>query len=408
MAKANSNSEDTLGARKRKLEDIMRNEPNRVTRYPILLSSTRQNSDVASNFFEVWLDDKYQEDFVYCQASRKILTRQKRDNYNLVRHLKMFNQCNTALGAGEQAPRQIVKRARESTCSTSEPAPKVNIGEGEEASAASECETGFTSTTDSISPTPLPELEPNSFTSTYHIEATPSDAKLAASRNTEEEQTHTSPVLPSLLLEAAPLQAALLSSHSLGDHQYGLDSEDEEPEVQRAQTDPDPHSSNSDKENGEAKRGQMGGGRSKRTQFKEIACRSTFHESMLCKTFEPVDVDADLNTILFSFRDVIQRELTHILTLHPGLKAWISLTNLYDYKNKGVNRELSIKTAPLYLGSEAGILPLIVRAEKFIIGRNSSFTVLTSDLEYVRNINITLQVAEWDMSAAGGPTKAIK
>ncbi len=52
MANANSNSEDTIGARKRKLGDIMRNEPKRVTRYPILLSSTRQNNDVASNFFE--------------------------------------------------------------------------------------------------------------------------------------------------------------------------------------------------------------------------------------------------------------------------------------------------------------------------------------------------------------------
>ena len=91
MAKANSNSEDTLGARKRKLEDIIRNEPTRVIQYPILLWSTRQNNDVASNFFAVWLDDKYQEDFVYCQASRKIVTRYKRDNSNLVRHLKMFN-----------------------------------------------------------------------------------------------------------------------------------------------------------------------------------------------------------------------------------------------------------------------------------------------------------------------------
>ena len=80
MAKANSNSEDTFGARKRKLGDIMRKEPKRLTRYPILLSSTRQNNDVASNFFEVWLDDKYQEDFVYCQASRKIVTRYKCDN----------------------------------------------------------------------------------------------------------------------------------------------------------------------------------------------------------------------------------------------------------------------------------------------------------------------------------------
>ena len=298
MAKANSSTEDTLSARKRKLEDIMINEPKRVTRYPILLSSTRPNNDIASNFFDVWLDDKYQEDLVYCEVSRKIIARYKRDNSNLMRHLKTFNRCNTALRVDGQAPRQKFKRDRESTCSTSEQAPKVNTGGEEGASAASECETGSTSTTDSISPTPLPELEPNSFTSTYHIEAAPSDANLAASRNTEEEQIHTSPVLPSLLLEAAPLQAALLSSHSLGDHQYGLDSEDEEPEVQRAQTDPDPHSSNSDKENGEAKRGQMGGGRSKRTQFKEIACRSTFHESMLCKTFEPVEVDADLLTII--------------------------------------------------------------------------------------------------------------
>ena len=63
---------------------------------------------------------------------------------------------------------------------------------------------------------------------------------------------------------------------------------------------------------------------------------------------------------------------------------------------------MSIKTAPLYIGSEAGIPPLIVRAGKFIIGRNSSFTVLRSDLTYIRNINITLKVAEWDMSAARG------
>ena len=104
MGKANSNSEDTLGARKRKLEEIIRNEPKRVTCYPILLSSALQNSDVASNFFDVWLDDKYQEDFAYCQTSRKIVTRQKRHNYNLVRHLEIFNQCNAALGVCGHAP----------------------------------------------------------------------------------------------------------------------------------------------------------------------------------------------------------------------------------------------------------------------------------------------------------------
>ena len=158
MANAHSNSVPTdvpLVMCKRKLEDIMRNEPKRVTRYPILLSSIRHNNDVASNFFEVWLDDKYQEDFVYCHASRKILTRQKSDNSNLVRHLKTFNQGNAALRAGGQAPRQRVKRYRESTCSMSEPAPKVNTGGGDAASAASERETGSSSNTDSISPAPF-------------------------------------------------------------------------------------------------------------------------------------------------------------------------------------------------------------------------------------------------------------
>ena len=73
MAKANSYSEDTLGARKRKLGDIMRNEPKRVTRYPILLSSTRKKSDVASTFFEVWLDEKYQEDFFIVKYLARLL-----------------------------------------------------------------------------------------------------------------------------------------------------------------------------------------------------------------------------------------------------------------------------------------------------------------------------------------------
>jgi len=80
MANANSNSvttNESLGSRKRKLEDIIRNEPTRVTSYPIRLWSPHQNIDVAANFFEVWLDDKYQPDLLYCQASQKIVTRQK-------------------------------------------------------------------------------------------------------------------------------------------------------------------------------------------------------------------------------------------------------------------------------------------------------------------------------------------
>ena len=102
MANAKSNT----AARKRKLEDIIRNQPKRVIQYPIRLWSSRQNNDVAANFFELWLDDKYQKDLVYCQASRKIVTRYKRNNSNLVRHLKMHNQCNAALSSGGNAPRE--------------------------------------------------------------------------------------------------------------------------------------------------------------------------------------------------------------------------------------------------------------------------------------------------------------
>ena len=105
---------------------------------------------------------------------------------------------------------------------------------------------------------------------------------------------------------------------------------------------------------------------------------------------------------------MIQRELSRILTLHPGVKAWIALTNLYDYNNQGVDRELSIRTSPVFLSSEAGILNLIKNVEKYIVERNSSFTVMGSGLEYVRNINITLKVVEWDIRAAGGQTKTTK
>ena len=174
MANAKSNS----AARKRKLEDIIRNEPMMVIQYPIRLWSARQNNDVAANFFELWLDDKYQEDLVYCQASRKIVTRQKRQNSNLVRHLKMHNQCKAALSSGGDAPREMgftSKRERESNCSKSKregaSAACASTGEmeleTESTSIISETalETESTSTTDSISTSPLLELEPTSSTS---------------------------------------------------------------------------------------------------------------------------------------------------------------------------------------------------------------------------------------------------
>ena len=358
----------------------MRNEPKRVTSYPILLSSTRQNNDVASNFFELWLDNKYQEDFVYCQASHKIVTRYKRDNSNLVRHLKTFTHKDTsstkqnkegsvALGEDGDAPRDSA-----STASTTLPEgrlPSSTHPPVPELVPVSSCSVSFSVRGRSASP--------------HQLEAVPSEYTRTPHHTTQEEKAEAPSIAPILHLPAAP-NSSVIQPKSLVDPEYGLDSK-EEPEDQPSSRlkltlpEPDTQILNSDMENDEASEGQMGGGRSNWTQFKEIACRSAFHNAMVCKTFEPLDVDADLHTLLFSFRDVIQRELSRILTLHPGVKAWISLTNLYDYKNKGINRELSIKTAPLFIVSEAGIAPLIVRSEKYIIERNSYFTVLGSNLE---------------------------
>ena len=229
----------------------------------------------------------------------------------------------------------------------------------------------------------------------------------------------------------APAPAAPVASSRpiapLVDAQYGLEEEEEEDEVQsqEPQTQPAPHprpqpdiqQPDTDPEadeprvlsdwedDDEADPGQIGGARTlKRIKFNEIECRRAFPDAILCKTYNPSDFYADLHTVLFSFRDVIQRELLPIVTFHPGVKAWIGLTNLYDLKNKGVDKDVSIKTAPVFISSEVGIDDLIVSAEKYILGRNSSITVLDSGLQYIRNINITLKVAEWDIGAAGSWT----
>ena len=81
--------------------------------------------------------------------------------------------------------------------------------------------------------------------------------------------------------------------------------------------------------------GQVGGPKTqKRIEFKETDCRLVFRKALLCKTFAPQDEYADLNTVLYSFREVIRRELVPILAEHPGVKAWIGLTNLYDTTTK--------------------------------------------------------------------------
>ncbi len=201
MENSESNSDTTLEplvSRKRKLEDIIRTEPTRVIRYPIRLWSAQQNKDIAGNFFELWLDDKYQPHPVYCQASRKIVSMHKRHNSNLVRHLKLHNHCNAPLREAADASTTCTsERDGESNGSKSEVA--TCDREGASAASASACEieqeTGSTPSTSSLLSNTLPDVELNHSgagvalrfiirglsSSTYHIEAAPSDANLAAS-----------------------------------------------------------------------------------------------------------------------------------------------------------------------------------------------------------------------------------
>ena len=44
---------------------------------------------------------------------------------------------------------------------------------------------------------------------------------------------------------------------------------------------------------------------------------------------------------------------------------------------------------------------MIVNRDKFNLGSNNSITILDSGFEYLRNVNIVLKVAEWDIGAAG-------
>ena len=76
---------------------------------------------------------------------------------------------------------------------------------------------------------------------------------------------------------------------------------------------------------------QIGGAKTQqRIEFEETECRRVFRNALLCKTFTPKDEYADLNTVLYSFREVIRRQLVPILAEHRGVKVWIGLTNLYD------------------------------------------------------------------------------
>ncbi len=62
--------------------------------------------------------------------------------------------------------------------------------------------------------------------------------------------------------------------------------------------------------NSEAESGQFGGSKTQKCiEFNETGCRRVFRNARLCKTFTRQDEYADLNIVLYSFREVIRREL---------------------------------------------------------------------------------------------------
>ena len=160
---------------------------------------------------------------------------------------------------------------------------------------------------------------------------------------------YAAPILPPAPAPAPPVGASRPSAPSV-DPQYPLEEEDVQSQELQSHPapipspQPDPHQADTDLEADEprvlsdwendeddANTGQIGGARVlTRIKFNEVECRSAFKGAILCKTYTPADFYADLQTVLFSFRNVIQREMAPIVAFHPGVKAWITLTNRYD------------------------------------------------------------------------------
>ncbi len=67
---------------------------------------------------------------------------------------------------------------------------------------------------------------------------------------------------------------------------------------------------------------QLGGARTpKRIKLNEMECPRGIPDAILCKTYAPADYCADRHTVLFSFREMIQRELCSIGAFDRGIKA---------------------------------------------------------------------------------------
>ena len=141
--------------------------------------------------------------------------------------------------------------------------------------------------TNSNSSPPVPELEPVSSCSVsfsvrgrsaspHQLEAVPSEDTRTPGHTTQEEKAEapsSSSIAPVLHLPAAP-NSSVIQPQSLVDPQYGLDSEaepEDQPSSRLKPTLPEP-----DIENDEAKEGQMGGGRSRRTQLRRSRAAERF------------------------------------------------------------------------------------------------------------------------------------
>ena len=73
--------------RKREINQLMKTDPAHLRQLPIRMSHPSHNTQIASSFTEVWLDDRYQADMLYCAACKTFISRQRTNNHNLIRHL---------------------------------------------------------------------------------------------------------------------------------------------------------------------------------------------------------------------------------------------------------------------------------------------------------------------------------
>ena len=72
---------------------------------------------------------------------------------------------------------------------------------------------------------------------------------------------------------------------------------------------------------------QFGRGRYLPLKFQQVECKRAFNNSVLCKSFKPLDEIQDLGSVLHWLKKKLVNELPPILTQYHGLRVWVSMLN---------------------------------------------------------------------------------